>query len=170
MAKRESSFIVANLTSEIGIDASYYRKEHDRLYFSGIEIATILGTGVLSSVLIGFLNGIKKSIEEHAEQLGKDLMDSLIERLKRIREKVRAIDASDPEVAMKQVKGQQRELDDIINLPTVESLAMDESEDLKKAQVLEVLSYLRDVGYPPDMLEERAEHLVVRVQREWRAG
>jgi hypothetical protein len=168
MVKHESSFIIAKLTSEIGIDSSYYREEPDRLYLSGVEIATIIGTGVFSSFVIGYLDGIRKGIVKHSVELGEKTVDKFVELLVRIREKIKAIDESKPQLAMKQAKECQQEIDEVINHHDFDGLEADGSESLRSSEISEIVVYLKVVGYPPDKVEERAERLADLIKQELR--
>lgn len=165
---RSSADIIANLTSEIGVESAYHRKEEDRLYLTGIEIAMIVATGVLTSFFVGLFEGVKKGVAKHSEKIGEHLVDTLLERLRGIRKQVTEIDAENVKEAVAKVRECQRRLDNIINEPLLEDLVNAESDELRRLEMNEVRLYLKEVGFPEDAVTDRAERLVLQIHIEWR--
>lgn len=158
--------IVDSLALEIGPDASYYRTESERLYLSGIEIATVVATGVFISFCIGFFEGIRKGISKHAEKLGEDLVDSSIDRLKVLLAEINEANQKkqEPYHIAQQTHSK---VNNIITSENVLRLDLEKSKEFYPYELQEVAAYLRKVGFPEDEVLERAEVLIVLVQSEW---
>jgi hypothetical protein len=168
MQNKNSSELIATLTSEIGVESAYYRKEKDRLYLSGIEIAMIVATGVFSSFFIGLFEGIKKGISKKAEKLGEDLIDSFVKQLQEIRKKTTTIESENTKDITKQIRSYQQDIDKIINNDIWQEALFDESQVLHGFQVEEVKAYLKEIGFPSDIVSDRAERLVLQIYIELR--
>lgn len=167
MSQSTSEEIVNALATEIGPDASYFRAESERLYLSGIEIATLIGTGVLLSFCVGLFEGVKKGVTKHAEKLGEDLVDSFVKRLKTLLERVSSIKPHKTDELLHEVDAVYHELDGIVLSQDVVEVVVDNSSELYSYEVQEVTRYLQQVGFPEGEALERAEILVVLIQREW---
>jgi hypothetical protein len=81
MDSEDVSIIIGAISIEIGIDASYYRKDKTRLYLSGVEIAMIIASGVFGSFLTGMLKGVQKRLSKYGENFGERLVDEFIDRI-----------------------------------------------------------------------------------------
>ncbi|MGB3786468.1 MAG: hypothetical protein WA949_00560 [Phormidesmis sp.] len=161
-----SKDIVYSLAAEIGPDAAYYRKESDRLYLSGIEIATVIGTGVFISFCMGLVEGIKKGFHKQGEILGENLVDSLVEKLRALLDEVRQIDPQHPGVVKSKLENIHAQVDSTINQPNLLASIISEAPAIHALEVKEIAFYLKESGFPEDEVEQRAELLVVRIRRE----
>ena len=168
MQGKNSSELIASLTSEIGVESAYYRKQKDRLYLSGIEIAMIVATGVFSSFFLGLFEGIKKGVSKKAEKFGEDLVDDFAKQLHEIRNKTITIDSEDTKEVVKILRIYQQDIDKIINNYFLEEVITNESDALYKFQVKEVAAYLKEIGFPNDVVADRAERFVLQIYVEWR--
>jgi len=166
-SRKSSTEIIGVLTGEIGVDASYVRKEQDRLYLTGIEIALIVATGVLSSFLMGLFEGLKKGAKEQGEKIGKELIDSIFEKLRGITEKARKIEFTKKVEAAAQAKALQDQLDEVINDPRLKFLKRSVLDEFHVSIVAEVSIHLRQTGFPEHVVKERAERLVQRLVEVW---
>ncbi len=159
--------IVDALAVEIGPDASYFRTESERLYLSGVEIASLIGTGIFASFCVGLFEGIKKGVNKHAEKLGEDLVDLFVDKLKILLKRISSIKAEKLDELSHEVKDIHQQLDEIVLSKNVMEVVTKDSEELYPYEIKEVSRYLREVGFPEDEASERAEILVILIQREW---
>lgn len=167
MLTEEVSLLVGAIAADIGSDAAYVRKDKKRLYLTGIEIAALVATGVLTSFLIGVFNGVKKRVEEIGEGVGARAVDIALERLTGIqtRTKEEADDSKEDLVAA--VSELKTELAEITRQPIYQEMHV--HFHLHSAQASdEVALYLKDIGYPPDAVVPRSRQLVTRIERELR--
>lgn len=152
------------LTAEIGPDASFLRTEKDRLYLSGFEIAGIIATGVIVSFCKGVFEGIKKRIGEYGEKLGEKTVDFVAAKVKALLGQVERIDTKNPEAIPEQLAPIYTEIDQLLQDTALSSILDSSYEELNTEIVAEVKEYLFHVGYPDDIVEERAIYLVRRVR------
>jgi len=161
-----SKDVVNALAAEIGPDAAYYRQEKDRLYLSGIEIATIIGTGVLISFCLGLFEGIKKGLSKQGEKLGEKLVNLSVEKLKGLLSEVDQVDTQKPEAIPNRLQEIHSQLDEAVDVPELIGAAGDEDPALHALEVHQIEYYLKRIGFPRDDASRRAEVLVVRIRRE----
>lgn len=111
-----SKDMVFEIIDEIGIDIDYARHKKGapvgRLYFTGIELAVLIGTGTLASAFLGFAKEVGKVI---TGELGKATGKAIVKRLQGI---VSGILKTEPKNAV-EAQGQallfQQQLDDVVN-------------------------------------------------------
>jgi hypothetical protein len=167
MQRISTSEIAEALVSEISTDASHFRKEEDRLYLSGIEIALIIATGALNSFVLGLFEGARKGIQKQGEELARHLVEGLISRLKAIGSKIVHIEAKKGDEVLGELKKIQTEIDDVINESAVRKETTRLLQDQQARALDEMKDFLKKVGYPQDTIQERAEQLVARLLSEW---
>ncbi len=162
-----TSEIAETLVSEISTDASHLRKEEDRLYLSGIEIALIIATGALNSFVLGLFEGAKKGIKKQGEKLGQHVVEGLISRLRSIGSKIVHIDDKKGDEILGHLKKYQTEIDKVINDPAVRKETTLLMQDQQASALDEMQDFLKKIGYPQDSVRDRAEQLVARIRSEW---
>lgn len=165
MLTEEVSMIVGSVAADIGSDAAYVRKDKKRLYLTGIEIAALVATGVLTSFLIGVFTGVKKRVSEVGEGVGGAAVDAALERLFGIqaRTKDEADDSKEDLVAA--VSELKAELSEITRQPVYQEIHI--YFHLHSAEASDqVALYLKDIGYPPDAAVPRSRQLVDRIEKE----
>jgi hypothetical protein len=167
MASRNTQLIVSHLASDIGVDASHFRKERDRLYITGIEIAILIAVGVLTSFLTGLFNGVKKRLNQYGEVLGEQLVDEILGQLTGISDRLAKIDPQESEAAKKDLDEIRSELDTIFNRPELDKLTAAQLQDLRDMACDEVKSYLRRNGFPEATAVDDAQILSDRVIDDW---
>jgi hypothetical protein len=159
--------IAEALVSEISTDASHFRTEKDRLYLSGIEVALIIATGALNSFILGLLEGAKKGIQKQGDQLGRQIVEGLIHRLRSIANKIIHIDAQKGDEVLDELKEHQADIDEIINDPAVRKEATPLLHEGRSIALDEMQGFLKKIGYPQDIVQERAQQLAARILSEW---
>jgi hypothetical protein len=170
MSSISSEDLVASLVPEMSFEASHYRKETDRLYLSGFEIAALIGTGVVVSFLSGLFDGIKRGINKHADKFGEAIVDGTVARLKGLIKKLGSIDDQRTDDIRSEVQGVQEDLDEILAMPGLEDAAGVDSVEVYQLEVHEITHYLEQVRYPEEGRVERAERMVARIRKEWHFG
>src|ERR1700747_1130112 len=85
--------VISDLADDIGVEASYFRREEDRLYLTGIEIVLLVATGGFSNFLTGILNGAKKSARK-VWRTYEQAMDELVKRADLLRSKIQSIESA----------------------------------------------------------------------------
>lgn len=157
--------IADDLAADIGaIDASHYRKDADRLYLSGFEIALVVATGVITSFAIGVFKGIKGKAEKYGIQIGEKLVDSAVAKLGALRHELKTIDAQNSGQIVPQVQKIQDEVASIVDGTEFRKLAPIQENEIARVEVEEVTLYLREVGYPEDTIDTQAQYLTLRVR------
>jgi hypothetical protein len=167
MSSITSEDLVAALVPEITFEAAHFRKESDRLYLSGFEIAALIGTGVVVSFLTGLFSGIKSGVNKHAHRLGEAIVDAGVAQLGRLLDRLGNIDAQRDDEIHTEIQRVQKELDEILEMPGLEDAASDDRIEVYQLESQEVAYYLERIGYPEEGRFERAERMVVRIRKEW---
>lgn len=161
-----SDELVDLVAVEIGADISYARFRDgdpgDVNYLTGIEIAILVGTGVLSSYLLGVVKGAAGKL---GEKTGGLIADKIIDKLKQIRNRVDAANVQDSQAAMETAKSQQLELDNLIReMPP--QLAASAAEPSSREEIIEISTYLVHWGFPDDKSVVVAERIASRIRTE----
>ena len=167
---RDLAYAVAD---EIGADVAYFRTRQgpskDRLYITGIEIAVLVGTTVLTSFCLGF---VKRVSEEVGEELGSLTAEHVMDQLKKVYERLRGIDTETDDKSAKDIAREcQIELDEIIKneLPRLDPdrEIAEYLEVTHEYEILEVKTYLIESGFPEEKASQYAERSTVLIRREW---
>jgi hypothetical protein len=156
--------IIDDLASDLGTDTQYFRRDEDKLYLSGIEIALVVATGLVTSYLIGIYRGAKKRVGEIGEKTGAKLVDETVEKLMRLRDRVLGVKADKAKEVFPEVRAIQADLADTIDLSETRAL-LEQSTD-QEIVLIEIRAYLTRIGYPSDIREERAHEFVARLRQD----
>ena len=150
------------IQDELGADVSAYRPLGDRLYLSGIEIATLLACGVLSTFCIALIKGFGAEI---GKKLGGYAADQLLQRLSAMRKGTHELSTESADELRKQTEVWHTEIREILqelpNLPV--GLESRESEALRRTATAEVEAYLLTSGFPQIIAQKHAERIVLRI-------
>lgn len=149
-----------DLSATIGMDVHYLRRPvKDRQYFTGIEVAMTVATGLVGAFAYGVLKGM-------AESLGKDVGKDLGERLTGLRNAARGLDQDRLSLLLPALRVIQREMDEVIGGETFTTLPRHLSQQrvsrVKGMARMEVEGFLTDAGMP----EERAAALAAKLSEQ----
>lgn len=165
MLAEEVSLIVGAVAADIGSDAAYVRRNKKRLYLTGIEIAALVATGVLTSFLIGVFTGVKKRVGEVGEGVGEAAVDAALERLFGIQTRAKQETDDTKEDLVSVVTELKAELSEVTRQPVYQEIHIHFHLHSSEASD-QVALYLADIGYPSDVAAARSRQLVERIERE----
>jgi hypothetical protein len=159
------------ISDEIGSDSVYSRKKKDRLYFTGIEFSLWLGTLLLSSFFLAFLQGVARGAGEKAgEETGKQLIEALGKRLSGIRNKLDGIDTDNTQALKNQVAKYQKELDQVVEdleLVAKTQLIEQNRDSVREMEISEIKQTLMANGFPESKAIVYSERIVFKVTEKW---
>lgn len=153
--------ILDDLAVGFGTDAPYFRTSEDRLYLTGIEIAGAIAVGLVSSYLAGLYKGAKEKLAERGAEDGRKLIEAALRKLADIKNQIVAA-RHQPDVG-KLLSNARSELLLTVDVQQAKSL-IGPATDTPVLQ--EVTHYLREIGYPEDVVKVRALELVSRLRAE----
>ena len=172
----DSKEMVFAIIDEVGLDIDYIRNKEGspagRLYFTGIELAIYVASGVLASFFLGFA---KEIFEEFGKEVGKAIVKeagkatgaaigkAVIERLKGIVNRILKSTPESAQDAQQQSLLVQQELDDLIKGDLGKFISTREVKDRELAYVYavrEVKTYLLKSGLTEAIATAHSERVV----------
>lgn len=151
--------IVNDLASELGPQASFLRKEEDRLYLSGIEIALVIASGILASFLAGVVKGIQSALKAKGEKLGQEIVDYALKRLETLIDNVSNLSDGNTEQETERTQSELQQLMDSF----AEKGLLDDATTAVPQVTEQIVLYLSKIGFPSDSVEEVTRQSVVIV-------
>ena len=156
--------------STLGTDVLHARfgqtRDEDRRFFTGIEIAIIVGTQITISFWKGFFRVVRRRLGKTGEQLGEEAAEVVMDRLSRMLR----LDATDKEQELPaRARNVQRQLDKVVHEGIRDLTDEQFRDDLSASddeQVSEIAKYLTEIGFRPDEADEHAGRLSQRIRQE----
>ncbi|MCC6368058.1 MAG: hypothetical protein IT165_31420 [Bryobacterales bacterium] len=153
-----------DVSAAIGMDVHYLRRPvKDRQYFTGIEVAITVATGLVGAFAYGVLKGV-------TESLGKDVGKDLGQRLIELRNGARELDQDRADLLMPALRVIQQELDQVIGGETFTTLprhlSTSQASQVKNLARAEVEGFLTDAGMPWERAQALAAKLSEQLSRE----
>jgi len=153
-----------DVSAAIGMDVHYLRRPvKDRQYFTGIEVAMTVATGLVGAFAYGVLKGV-------TESLGKDVGKDLGQRLIELRNGARELDQDRADLLMPALRVIQQEMDQVIGGETFTTLPRNlspaQTSQVKYLARVEVEEFLTDAGMPRERAAALAEKLSGQLSRE----
>lgn len=164
-----TSIIIDDLAPDLSMDASYYRKDTDKLYLSGYDIASLVATGIVTSFIVGVYKGVKDKIGTYGEKFGAHVTQQVIDGLHKICDQLNGLRTSGAMDVLPKIQTLRSDLDLLVPADDVKYLLTNDnnSEASVIIELAEVKIYLKNIGYPDYLIPERANELVVRLRREF---
>lgn len=144
--------------------------DEDRRFFTGIEVALIIGTQIVIQFWKGFTKGAKKRIRASGERAGEQVASLAFDRLDKALERWRSLPEKElPELA----RDTARKLDEAVQDEVSGLSATEFSEylDATRADQTEAIaSYLRGLGFSADEASGHADRIAAKLKRELGQG
>ncbi len=159
----DTAELTEQLAFEVSTDAAYLRGEKERLYFSGLEIASMFALGVLGSFLAGVVESARKAIVKKGDQVGTLAIDALAAKIETIGKRLTSARNMNKQDASDLVDDAKVQLERVATDPVLE---MDLARQIDKPDehvMISVSRYLQVVGYSTHDANDRATVLVERI-------
>jgi hypothetical protein len=161
--------IIDDLAPDLSMDTSYYRRDTDKLYLSGYEIASLIATGIVTSFIFGVYKGVKDKVGALGERFGAHVTEQVIDGLMKIRDRLNGLHSEGSMDILPRIQNVRNDLDLLVPVGDIQHLLnIDrDNEQTITIELEEVKTYLERIGYPDYLVSDRAKELVVRLRREF---
>jgi hypothetical protein len=159
----DTTELTEQLAFEISTDAAYLRGDRERLYMSGLEIASMVALGVLGAFLEGVVKGAREAIVKQGEKVGTMAVDAIAAKIDGLVKRLTSARNLSKKEAIEVVDDTKLQLEQVAREPALQPELARQIDSPSPEVLLEVSQYLQVIGYSVRDANDRAMVLVERI-------